>query len=195
MKNKKRKSLVLMTLLLLVGLTSGYVAGTYAKYTSEIEGNEGTAVVAKWNFDEENNADTTIVINLAKTYAPATLVENRIAPGTEGSFAITLTNATTETGVDYTISFEKATGVPTNLKFYEDNTYTTELDIASDTIEGSLKPKDATGNTVTIYWKWAYETTNGDTDDTTNGKNGGENGTKLTLPITITGIQTTPATQ
>ena len=48
MKNKK--SLLVLVLLLLVGITSGYVASTYAKYTSKIENNNGTATVAKWAF-------------------------------------------------------------------------------------------------------------------------------------------------
>ena len=35
--NKKRNSLLVIVLLLLVGLTFGYVSSTYAKYTSKIE--------------------------------------------------------------------------------------------------------------------------------------------------------------
>lgn len=188
MEKKQRKSILLIVLLLLVGLTTGYVASTYAKYTSEITGKEGTAVIAKWNFDEENK-DITMNIDFAKTYDPTTLVADRIAPGTEGSFAIQLTNETTETGVDYTMFFGEAIGVPTNLKFYTDADYKTELDITSQTITGTLDAGDATGETITLYWKWAYETTNGDSADTTNGKTGGSDGTKLTLPITITGVQ------
>ena len=194
MDNKKRKSLVLMVLLLLVGLTSGYVASTYAKYTSEISDKEGTAIVAKWNFDVENT-NTSMIINLAETYDSATLVGNRIAPGTQGSFAFTLTNETTETGVDYTVSFGEVTGIPTNLKFYTDNKYEDELDITSENITGSLDAEDATGVTIELYWKWAYETAEGDAADTTNGKAGGEDGTQLVLPINITGVQSTPVAE
>lgn len=187
MENKKDKSVLLIALLILVGLTSGYVSSTYAKYTSTIEKNS-SATIAKWSFDEENS-DTNLIIDFASTYDPNTLVENRIAPGTAGSFSIALTNAETETGVDYTLSFGEAKGVPTNLKIYEDSTYSNEINIQSDTITGNLEPGDSTGVTVKFYWKWAYETANGDEADTANGSAGGSNGTKLVLPVTITGTQ------
>ena len=191
MENKKRGSMLLIGMLLLIGLTGGYIANTYAKYISEIKDKQGTAVVAKWNFDEENK-DTTIDIDLASTYNADTLVGNRIAPGTEGSFKFSLTNETTETGVDYTISFGDVTGVPTNLKFYLDESYNDELDVSSETMTGTLDAEDSTGDVITIYWKWDYETSNGDEADTVNGKAGGENGTKLVLPVTITGVQVQP---
>ena len=190
MENNKDKSLLLIVLLVLVGLTSGYVSSTYAKYTSTIEKNS-SATIAKWSFDEENS-DTELIIDFASTYDPTTLVENRIAPGTAGSFAISLTNAETETGVDYELSFGTAQGVPTNLKFYEDATYSNEISIASDTLTGTLDAGDSTGVEIKFYWKWAYETANGDAADTANGAAGGSGGTKLVLPITITGTQTTP---
>ena len=188
---KTRDLLVVILLLLLIAISIFYIAGTYAKYTSEISDIQGEAIIAKWDFDVEN-ASQTLDIDLGATYDPDTLVADRIAPGTEGSFAIQLTNANTETGVDYTIAFGTATGVPTNLKFYSDSTYNTELTLASDTLTGTLDAEDATGDTITFYWKWDYETTNGDEADTTNGKAGGANGTKMTLPITITGVQVEP---
>lgn len=190
MENNKDKSLLLIVLLVLVGLTSGYVSSTYAKYTSSIEKNS-SATIAKWSFDEENS-DTELIIDFASTYDPATLVENRIAPGTAGSFAISLTNAETETAVDYELSFGTAQGVPTNLKFYDDASYSNEISIASDTLTGTLNAGDSTGVEIKFYWKWAYETANGDEADTANGASGGSNGTKLVLPVTITGTQTTP---
>ncbi len=190
MENKKDRSMLLIVLLVLVGLTSGYVSSTYAKYTSTIE-KDSSATIAKWSFDEENS-DTNLIIDFASTYDPSTLVENRIAPGTAGSFSIALTNAETETGVDYTLSFGQAQGVPTNLKFYEDNSYSNEINITSDTLTGTLEPGDATGVEIKFYWKWAYETANGDAADTANGSAGGSGGTKLVLPVTITGTQTTP---
>ena len=151
MENKKDRSILLIVLLVLVGLTSGYVSSTYAKYTSTIE-KDSSATIAKWSFDEENS-DTNLIIDFASTYDPSTLVENRIAPGTAGSFSIALTNAETETGVDYTLSFGQAQGVPTNLKFYEDNSYSNEINITSDTLTGTLEPGDATGVEIKFYWK------------------------------------------
>ena len=198
MKENKKIAILLIVLLLLVGITTSYVARTYAKYTSEITGKSATAIVAKWNFDVEN-ADVTMDIDFSETYDPETLVANRIAPGTEGSFAFQLTNATTETGVAYTVSFGAATGVPTNLKFYTDDTYSDEFDITAETFTGVLPAKAETGHTIEVYRKWAYETgavndgiAEGDGADTTNGKAGGEEGTKLEIPVTITGVQVEP---
>ena len=186
MEKKDNKSILLIVLLVLVGLTSGYVSSTYAKYTSTIE-KESTATIAKWSFDTEN-ANTDLDMNFAKTYNPSTLVANRIAPGTEGAFSLKLTNKDTETGVDYSITFNETTGVPTNLKFYEDAAFQNEIDVATDKITGSLAAGDATGDTVNFYWKWAYETVNGDEADTTDGSAGGD----LVLKAKITGTQQTP---
>ncbi len=116
MKNKK--SLLVLVLLLLVGITSAYVASTFAKYTSKIENNNGTATVAKWAFTTDNSAQT-LTVNLDNTPDPSTLVAGKIAPGTSGSFNIALSNATTETGVDWTISLKNVTNKPTNLKCYK----------------------------------------------------------------------------
>lgn len=193
MRNKKqRKSLVMMALLLLVGGTFGYVANTYAKYTSKIEDNNGTATVAKWAFTTDN-AQQSLTINLAETYDPTTLVANKIAPGTAGSFNVAVKNGTSEVGVNWTITLKDVANKPDNLKFYKDSSYTTELVPGTDTITGQLTAGDSTGLSVPIYWKWAYETdaiaTNDpiDTDD-------GEAAESLTIGVDITGVQTAPST-
>ena len=187
MKNHKRSILVLI-LLLLVAIATTYVGGTYAKYTESVSGN-GTATVAKWDFTTDN-AITNLTINFTDTYAASTLVAGRIAPGTSGSFAINLKNTNTETGVDFTLTLGTVTNIPTNLKFYKDNTYQTQITPGSGTITGQLAAKDGTGISVPIYWKWEYETTNGDANDTEDG----QAATELTIPITITGTQVPTST-
>ena len=189
MKNKK--TLLVLVLLLLVGITSGYVASTYAKYTSKIENNNGTATVAKWAFTTDNSAQT-LAVNLDNTPDPSTLVAGKIAPGTSGSFNIALSNATTETGVDWTISLKNVTNKPTNLKFYKDSSHTTEITPGTGTITGQLAAQDSTGLSVPIYWAWAYETTaiaTNDPIDTTDG----EAANSLTIGVDITGVQTQPS--
>ncbi len=189
MKNKK--TLLVLVLLLLVGITSGYVASTYAKYTSKIENNNGTATVAKWAFTTDNSAQT-LTVNLDNTPDPSTLVAGKIAPGTSGSFNIALSNATTETGVDWTISLKNVTNKPTNLKFYKDSSHTTEITPGTGTITGQLAAQDSTGLSVPIYWAWAYETTaiaTNDPIDTTDG----EAANSLTIGVDITGVQTQPS--
>lgn len=191
-----KKSLLLVILLLLVAIATAFVGRTYAKYTGEITG-DGEAVVAKWAFTTDN-ANPTIEVNLNPTVDPTTLVENKIAPGTQGAFAINLKNTTSETGADFTVKLGTVTNAPTNLKFYKDNTYsaTSELTPGTGTITGQLEAGDDTGVDVKIYWKWLYETgavtdgiAAGDAQDTTDG----ENAKTLTVPLTITGVQTPPS--
>ena len=189
MKNKK--TLLVLVLLLLVGITSGYVASTYAKYTSKIENNNGTATVAKWAFEDDNEAQT-LTVNLDNTPDPSTLVAGKIAPGTSGSFNIALSNATTETGVDWTISLKNVTNKPTNLKFYKDSSHTTEITPGTGTITGQLAAQDSTGLSVPIYWAWAYETTAIATNDPIDTSDG-EAANSLTIGVDITGVQTQPS--
>lgn len=194
-KSKKRKeSLLLLVLFLLVGISFSYVAGTYAKYVASFD-NEGTATVAKWAFDEDNS-ETDLTLSLDGTYDAKSLVSGKIAPGTSGKFSIDLTNENSEVGVEYSISL-KSVGdtVPTNLKFYTDNTYSTQLTTSSTPITGKIAARATTGATATIYWKWDYETgtvTNGiaagDATDTTDG----EAASNFTVTLTVTGKQINP---
>ena len=190
MEKKKKNAVLLLVLLLLVAISASYIAGTYAKYTSEIKDNNGTATVAKWAFTTDNTTQT-LTINLAGTYDPTTLVANKIAPGTQGSFNIALSNENSEVGVDFTIKINSITDKPTNLKFYKDSSYTTELTPGTSTITGQLVAGEDSFTGVPIYWKWAYETTEiatNDPIDTTDG----EAAKTLTIGVDITGVQTQP---
>jgi len=200
MENKKKKSLILIVLILLVGVTCGYVASTYAKYTTEITGNNGTAIVAAWNF-EADNENQTIEIELAETVDESTLIDERIAPGTSGEFQVALVN-TSEVGADFVVALTSITNKPTNLKFYKTRsgsagayTYSNEITPGTTEITGQLAAEDSTGLNVPIYWVWAYETTEiatNDPIDTANGENTLANRT-LTIGVDITGTQTPPS--
>ena len=187
MKKHSRSSLVII-LLMLVAIATAYVGSTYAKYTEDVSGN-GTATVAKWDFTTDN-AISNLTINFSQSYDASTLSAGKIAPGTSGSFAISVKNTNTETGVNFTIALGTVTNVPTNLKFYKDSTFNTQITPGNGTITGQLAAEDSTGLSVPIYWKWEYETTDGDDEDTTDGKAA----TELTIPITITGTQVPPST-
>ena len=169
-----------------------YVVGTYAKYISEIAGNNGTVEVAKWAFTTDNTTQT-LTINLAKNYDPTTLVAGKIAPGTAGSFNVALVNSTTETGVNFTIKLNEIANIPTNLKFYKDSSYTTELIPGTSRITGQLAAGDSTGVSVPVYWKWEYETAAIEINDPIDTQSG-ENANTLTIGVDITGTQTTPST-
>lgn len=190
MKKSKKSAILLMVLLLLIAVTAMYVASTYAKYTSEITGNNGTATVAKWAFTTDN-AVQTLTINLAGTYDATTLVNNKIAPGTTGSFNIALSNEHSEVGVNFSVKLNSITNKPTNLKFYKDSSYTTELTPGTSTITGQLVAGEKSFEGVPVYWRWEYETdaiATNDPKDTTDG----EAAKSLTIGVDITGTQVQP---
>ena len=177
----------MIVLLLLVGLTAAYVSSTYAKYTSTIDDNNGTVTVAKWAFASDNESKD-LTIDFTDSYHASTLADGKIAPGTSGSFNIAVVNTNTETGVDFTLTLKDATNVPTNLKFYADDTFTTEVAL-NGTITGQLAAGDSTGLSVPIYWKWAYES-GSDSADTADG----EAAETLSIVMQLTGVQTAPST-
>lgn len=186
----KKKSIVLMVMLMLVGITSGLVGKTFAKYTATVNG-QATATVAKWAFSSDNTISS-LSVNLDQTADPTTLAvvggQQRIAPGTSGSFQINLNNEHSEVGVNFTLALNSIDNKPTNLKFYKDSQHKTELTPGSSTITGQLVAGDSTGVNVPIYWEWKYETTNGDTADTADGVAA----KSLTIGLTVTGVQVQP---
>lgn len=189
-KNKKRNIILVFALLMVVTVTSSLVSGTYAKYTSELNDATGTAQVAKWAFAEDNKLDN-LKFTLADTVDKSTLAENKIAPGTSGSFDIKLVNTTSDVAVSFEIAVKTIENTPTNLKLYADSAHTTEFKTGSP-IKGTLAAKDATGVTATIYWVWDYEQTDvttGDTADTADG----EAAKNMTVTIGVTGTQLAPS--
>lgn len=186
----KKKSIVLMVMLMLVGITSGLVGKTFAKYTATVNG-QATATVAKWAFSSDNTISS-LSVNLDQTADPTTLAvvggQQRIAPGTSGSFQINLNNEHSEVGVNFTLALNSIDNKPTNLKFYKDSQHKTELTPGSSTITGQLVAGDSTGVNVPIYWEWKYETTNGDAADTADGVAA----KSLTIGLTVTGVQVQP---
>ena len=168
---KKNKAMRLAAILLVCVLaTTCVVGGTFAKYTSTATGS-GSATVAKWAFKAN---DTAIDLTSAKTFtfnlfntikdsngtdAETDVSANKIAPGTSGSFALKLTNAS-EVTATYAIAFTgDLKSVP--LQFSTDGstwkTSLSDIDVAATNIAIGA---DAT---VTVYWKWAFST--GDTGD------------------------------
>lgn len=182
MNKKKKKKLLVIALLLLFGLTAGYVANTYAKYTAEING-QGAVKVAKWSFADDNQ-DVDFVINLDGTIDASTLLADRIAPGTKGSFDIELSNENSEVGVAFSISFSNIQNAPKNLIFKSGSTV---IDPTTQTLTGKIAQGDTL--TVKIDWEWPYSTSaSDDAEDTTDGvaaKN-------MTVNTSITGTQVQP---
>ena len=197
---KKRNTLTLIALLFVAVLTGVVIFNTVAKYTSSVE-NSGSLTVAKWNFTTDNAlASNTFNISIAPTATPSTLVANKVAPGTSGSFDIVVSNSS-EVGVDVTVAIGAVTGgtLPAGLHFYSDSTYETAVTPGTTTYTGKIAASNGSTKvslpTKTIYWKWDYQVGSGETlaDNDAADTTAGVAGASLTIPVTITGTQVEPS--
>ena len=146
MSNSRKKSVFVIAVLMMIAVTLTLVSSTYARYTATISRN-GTATVAKWAFTADNSGSTTMNVSFADTYHASTLVAGKIAPGTKGSFDISVSNASSEVGVEYTVTLGTIANAPTNIKFYSDATYATPL-TTSTPITGKIKANDPTAKSL-----------------------------------------------
>lgn len=180
----KKKNFILVLVLLLLFGGIFVIQDTFAKYYSKASKDQ-TLQVAKWDFDSENLSKN-LTVNLEGTVDPTSVVNNKIAPGTKGSFTIKLTNANTETAVDFKLLVGNITEKPDNLKFYSDAARSKELTATG--ITGTLKAQDATGLDVKVYWEWAYESGSDDKDTAA-----GKKAQTMKVPVTIEGTQAKPS--
>lgn len=160
MKNQKQRkssgTSTLVILLLIVTIISLALATlAWARYTTV---NSGTAegVVAKWNVEFVPGTDL-----FTETFPH--VVEDRLAPGTNGKLDMNVTSKGTETDFDYRIILAKVTNKPTNLHFYTDEACTKELKIDGTNgiyghVEYTTDANTPADIKETIYWKWAYQT-------------------------------------
>lgn len=168
--NKKRLFVVVLLALLLVVLVLGY---TFSKYKQSIEVST-KSTVAKWSFAgsvlNAKNSSTETTISLADTVESSTIKEQRIAPGTKGTFNIVIDATGSEVDLDYDVSVKSETRKPTNLYFtYNGEKYTTLKSLIdmvngkntkefSGTIEHAKSSNDSQVVTYTVGWEWPYET-------------------------------------
>ena len=181
----KKKSLMLIVLLMLVGLTSGYVASTYAKYVKTLDNVSATATVAKWDFKKGTNYGV-FDITLPATVDASTLVADKIAPGTSGTFTIDLDNSGSDVGVEYEITFTGVSNIPSNLVLKNGGTAITIANGAK--ITGTIPA--AQTDSLELTWEWPYYTNaTDDAEDTTDG----EAAATMTLTATVNGHQVAPS--
>lgn len=200
MKKQRRNTTMatVILLMLLVSIATTILLGrTFAKYTSSATGTD-TATVAKWSFKVGNKeiATTeaqTIDINLFSTIKDSDLTSDeehvasgKIAPGTSGSFDLTVENSS-EVAAKYAISLEITEGASLPIKYAvkTDGTQPAESDW-KDTIDSVSETEIAVGKTgdAKVYWKWAF-----DGDDTATGIAARESATKVTVKATVTATQ------
>ena len=154
----KCKKIVLLVIAIIVLLLSFVGGQAYAKYMSRVTG-QGTADIASWRFKVNENEEKLQTIALKSTMNNTTLINNKIAPGTEGEFQIKIDATGSEVGINYVVKFENESQKPTNLKFlYEGNTYASLIELEKDLI-GTINSNDENKvKNLIVGWNWKYET-------------------------------------
>ena len=166
----------------------------YAKYVASVRG-QGVAEVATWSFKVNDQKEQVETINLASTCDNETLIDNKIAPGTSGTFNIKVDGTGSDVGIDYNISFTNEQNKPTNLKYiYEDGTYNSITEI-QDKLSGTINANDSNKvKIIPIKWEWKYET--GERDEVaSNDKIDTQNAESIsnyTFDVVVTGTQVKP---
>ena len=174
-----------------------FIGQSSNQYITSLKG-ETTAQIAVWNFKINEQKEQVQTINLASTCNNGTILDNKIAPGTSGSFNIILDATDSNVGINYNINFIEEANKPNNLKFiYKDIEYNSikELDnCLSGTIHANAENKSITLNN---QWKWDYETGDSEEEIFKNDLIDTEDLQKIqnyTFTIYITGTQLEPNT-
>ena len=190
----KKKAVIIIAIL--VAIILSFVGGqTYSKYVTEVRG-DGTAQIATWDFKVNGQKEEVQTISLGSTYDSSTLVNGKIAPGTEGNFQIIVDATGSDVGIDYKIKFSDETTKPTNLKFYyQEVEYNSILELG-EALSGTINADDGNkSRTFDIKWKWNYETGSNPTEVASNDKIDTQNAQEITnyeFDVIVSGTQVLP---
>ncbi len=190
----KKKAVIIIAIL--VAIILSFVGGqTYSKYVTEVRG-DGTAQIATWDFKVNGQKEEVQTISLGSTYDSSTLVNGKIAPGTEGNFQIKVDATGSDVGIDYKIKFTDETTKPANLKFYyQEVEYNSILELG-EALSGTINADDENkSKTFDIKWKWNYETGSNPTEVASNDKIDTRNAQEITnyeFDVIVSGTQVVP---
>lgn len=190
----KKKAVIIIAIL--VAIILSFVGGqTYSKYVTEVRG-DGIAQIATWDFKVNGQKEEVQTISLGSTYDSSTLVNGKIAPGTEGNFQIKVDATGSDVGIDYKIKFSDETTKPANLKFYyQEVEYNSVLELG-DALSGTINADDENkSKTFDIKWKWNYETGSNPTEVASNDKIDTQNAQEITnyeFDVIVSGTQVVP---
>ena len=154
----KKKKVIIVSSILIIMLLAFIGGQAYAKYISQVRGN-GIAEIATWSFKVNGQKEQVQEIKLVSTYNSETLVYNKIAPGTSGSFNIIVDATGSEVGIKYNIKFAEESNKPQNLKFVYGGKEYDSIKQLGDELSGTIaaNEEDKT-RTINVQWKWNYET-------------------------------------
>ena len=192
--SKKKKIIVIVAILSAIVIS--FLGGqTFSKYITEVKGT-GSAQVAMWSFKVYGDNEQTQNVKLASTVDDNTLVDNKIAPGTKGSFSIKIDGEGSDVGINYNIKVQNETQKPANLFYtYQGKTYT-DLNELALTASGTINADDSNKvKEILVNWEWPYQTgsdeiskSKNDVQDTQDWKNI----SNYTFDIVVTGTQVIP---
>lgn len=207
-KNQKKKTVVMLMALALLGTGSLYMTGnTFSSYMTE-QTASGSAQIAKWDvkFTEGSNEITdSYTFDLMDTKTTNSNVDSTtIAPGDSGHIVLNVKGTDTKVAYTYGVALDRTKlnetmgDAQSHIKFYKDDKFTQKwTDTAA--IEVALAAAN-TNHTVDIYWKWIPAADNSATEaakkawdvaDTTAGKIVNDDDRKVSIDITLTAKQKT----
>ena len=153
--------------------------GVYAYYQTQISAT-GSMYAKNWVFTAQGNGT-----ELSNTFSDTI---SNLQPGSAGKYKITVVATGTEVDLDYTVdvAYTSSSNKITNLKFYADESHTSEI-TSTNKINGSILATDtAKTKDVYIYYYWPYDSGNQTADTADAGKT-------VSINITVTGKQKNPA--
>ena len=166
---KKNKMMRIASILAVaVLLSTCVIGGTFAKYSTEATTSD-SARVAKWDIEVEDakiavtGDQPTVTFDLFN-YTDANVDTNGanddakvIAPGTTGSFTLTIENLS-EVNAEYTIALAETNANNIPLQYSLDNS-TWKDSIAELTMTGLTEQAIAMNATKehTVYWRWVFD--------------------------------------
>lgn len=127
----------------------------FFKLFSQTKQNNKNTKENEYIFDFSKNNEISTNMNLWETVSKNTLINEKIAPGTEGEFEIKLKS---NKSIYYEINFLSQNKKPKNLVFSikGDNKRYSKLEDLRDELQGNLNKMET--KSIIIQWKWDYDT-------------------------------------
>lgn len=168
---KKHKNVV-KVLLIVALITLVSVGGyTFARYYQSLNLGGGQATIARWSFGSKNVSQNIV------------LSEEKIAPGSNGTFEIEVDATNSEVPVDYEVLVSNEKNIPRNMEFFaeiqnEDGSVitTTEnfksfTELAASQLKGNIPVVENNQiRKIVVHWNWEFneeDTTSIDAEDGT----------------------------
>lgn len=187
----------LLTLVLAL-VTTSLVSGTFAKYVTTASGT-GTVTVAKWavtiNGETVSTTSPEFTFDLGSTTGTDVVASDKVAPGSQGSFALKCDTDGTQVAHSVSVTLNKGDGNDiAELEFFEFNTASdfgtgTKYTLGTPISVASYDASSGTETTTNIYWRWPFN--NGDDNaDTIDGI--AAKSYPMTAVFTVTQLETAP---